>query len=162
MDLLFFRVDDRLIHGQVMTHLSKYLQANHIIVANDQVSKNPFLGRVMKMAAPDGIRVDVLSVEEAAKTVLESSDPRERCILLAKSPQDALRLVEKGVRTQQVNIAGIGAKPGSKPIYRNISVSSDDIDALKKIEDFGIEVFFKVIPDASGEKGAKLKDLIKW
>ena len=52
MSVVFYRIDDRLIHGQVMTGWSKVYKANRIFVVDDKVAKDAFMCQVMKMAVP--------------------------------------------------------------------------------------------------------------
>ena len=59
------RVDDRLIHGQVATTWTKTLQADSIIVANDEVIHNELQIIALKLAVPAGMKVAIRSVEDA-------------------------------------------------------------------------------------------------
>ena len=64
-NLLLVRIDDRLIHGQVMTAWMKTLPAKQIIVIDDKVAKDDFMLFVLQNAAPSGIKVIALTEEEA-------------------------------------------------------------------------------------------------
>ena len=81
--LLLARVDDRLIHGQVMTAWMKLLPAKEILIADDKVAKDPFMTQVLTMAAPAGVKVKVYSVEEAAKALKDGL--KVPSIMLAKT-----------------------------------------------------------------------------
>ena len=55
-NLVFTRVDDRLIHGQVMTSwLKVYNTAKHILIVDDATSKDPFMGKMFSLLVPSGI-----------------------------------------------------------------------------------------------------------
>lgn len=82
--LLLARVDDRLIHGQVMTAWMKLLPAKEILIADDKVAKDPFMTQVLTMAAPAGVKVKVYSVEETAKALKDGL--KVPSIILAKTP----------------------------------------------------------------------------
>ena len=65
-NLVFTRVDDRLIHGQVMTSwLKVYNTAKHILIVDDATSKDPFMGKMFSLLVPSGITISVQSVDEA-------------------------------------------------------------------------------------------------
>ena len=51
-EIVLVRIDDRLIHGQVMTAWVKETGANQIIIVDDEVSKDLFMSEVMKASAP--------------------------------------------------------------------------------------------------------------
>ncbi len=63
MGLALFRIDDRLIHGQVVTFWSRRLNINRIVIASDEVAQDSFLKKVLKMTAPPGMKVNVLTQE---------------------------------------------------------------------------------------------------
>ena len=58
------RVDFRLIHGQVITKWSNIISAKEIIVVNDQLSKDEYMAEIYIMAAPPGMKVNVLSIND--------------------------------------------------------------------------------------------------
>ena len=83
-NVLLARVDDRLIHGQVMTAWMKRLPAKEIMVIDNKVAKDEFMISVLEMAAPAGVKVKVFSEKDAAKILKEGL--KTPTILLAKSP----------------------------------------------------------------------------
>lgn len=65
MEVSVFRIDDRLIHGQVITAWIAYADAKSIVVADDKAAKDEFTQSLLKMATPDSIQLKILSVEDA-------------------------------------------------------------------------------------------------
>ena len=93
MSVVFYRIDDRLIHGQVMTGWSKVYQATRIFVVDDKTAQDQFLCQVMKMAVPRDYDVHIYTVEQALEAI--ANDPPElRTIVLAKTPDVMQRLLE--------------------------------------------------------------------
>ena len=90
-NLLLVRIDDRLIHGQVMTAWMKTLPAQEIIVVDDRVAKDEFMLFVLQNAAPKGVKVVALSEEDAVKRLQEGL--KVPSYILAKSPVSLKRLV---------------------------------------------------------------------
>ena len=66
-NVLLARVDDRLIHGQVMTAWMKTYPATQIVIADDGVAKDEFMISVLETAAPAGVRVRVFGVDKTAR-----------------------------------------------------------------------------------------------
>lgn len=150
-----FRIDDRLIHGQIMTSWSKVTQARRIIIADDEVIKDQFVCMVMKHAIPKDIKLEILSTDDAIKYLLDNDDEIST-IVLVKTSEVAYKLIENGIKVQSLNIGGMGMKPGRKTIYKNIAVSPLELEALNKIQSLGIDVEFKISP---GDKGVRLSSL---
>ncbi|MCR5134332.1 MAG: PTS sugar transporter subunit IIB, partial [Clostridiales bacterium] len=92
MSVVFYRIDDRLIHGQVMTGWSKKYNADRIIVVDDASAANSFLVQVMMMSVPKGMEVKVCAEKDGIETVL-NDDPAKRTIVLTKTPASMLALV---------------------------------------------------------------------
>ena len=91
MDLALLRIDDRLIHGQVVIGWIPHLKTQVVVVACDEAAADATQTMLMEMALPEGIALLVLSVEEAARRLVDGSD-RRRGLVLVPGPREALRL----------------------------------------------------------------------
>ena len=155
LKVVLTRIDDRLIHGQVITAWSKITSATRIIVVDDGVSKDPFMTKVLKIAAPSTVKVEVYSIEEAV-AVLNGEETGEKVIVLVKNPATVLDLVKKGVGIKELNVGGMGASKGRKSFYKNISVSQEEKDIFKELTNSGIDISIQIVPDAKKIDVARL------
>jgi PTS system mannose-specific IIB component len=146
LGIVWVRVDDRLIHGQVVTAWSRHCKCNHIVIANDQVATDKMMLTVLKVAAPPGMPVSALSLKRTAELYREGAFANHRILLLAKNPQDVLALVEMGVDIPQLNVGGMGGRPGSQPIYRNIHATREDVAAFKALAAHNVDISFQIVP----------------
>lgn len=151
-NLLLVRIDDRLIHGQVMTAWMKTLPAQEIIVVDDRVAKDEFMLFVLQNAAPKGVKVVALSEEEAVKRLQEGL--KVPSYILAKSPVSLKRLVEAGIDIKAVNIGGMGMRQGRTVIYKNVSADEEERACIREFLEKGIDVAIQIIPS---EKRFELK-----
>ena len=136
-NLLLVRIDDRLIHGQVMTAWMKTLPAKQIIVIDDKVAKDDFMLFVLQNAAPSGM--DTPS------------------FVLAKSPLSLKKLVDGGIEIKAVNIGGMGMKAGRTTVYKNVSATDEERQCIKDFLDRGIDVAIQIIPS---EKRFELNNIL--
>lgn len=157
LNIVLTRIDDRLIHGQVVTAWSKITEANRIIIVDDEVAEEAFLVKVLKTAAPSNIKVDVFGINEATEA-LKGESQGEKLIILVKTPSAVLSLIEAGVDIKALNVGGMGAGVGRKKFYKNISVSESEKEEFKKLTDIGVNVFIQIVPDA---KQIEVKKLLK-
>lgn len=155
------RIDDRFIHGQVVTKWLQYVGGcDEIFISDHAMRQDAFLQTVMEMAAPPGIKLRVYSLEETIQAFQEMGpEDRRRIMLLLRDPRAALRLIEENVPIQELNVGGMGAGPGRVPLYRNISASQEEISLLQAIQDKGVKVGLRVVPD--GDAGTDLASLLK-
>jgi len=137
------RVDDRLIHGEVVVAWLSTLGTSKIIVVDDGVAKDEFMKEVLSLATPTQSTLIVLSLEQALSG---DSSEFDNALVLIKSPVTALALRQGGIEFSQLNVGGLGARPGRKPLYKNISASPEEIKALKEFEQGGGEVMFQIVP----------------
>ena len=160
-EIVLARIDDRFIHGQVVT---KWLQhvggCDEILIADDAMDDDPFLQSVMAMAAPPGISLRVEGVEQAIAYLLSSDQGRgPRILLLMRGPETALRLLKGGVPLGQLNVGSMGAGSDRRPLYREISASDEEVALFQEIEARGVPVRLQVVPDS--DRGSSLKTLLK-
>ena len=90
MEVSVFRIDDRLIHGQVITAWIAYADAKSIVVADDKAAKDEFTQSLLKMATPDSIQLKILSVEDAI-TYLKGD---RHCRLFAQESRKKISMLE--------------------------------------------------------------------
>ena len=77
-ELVLIRIDDRLIHGQVVTSWVGHTGATEVLIIDDPISKDNFLQRLLKAAAPEGIKVQVLNTEDAISYLLEEQKGEDK------------------------------------------------------------------------------------
>lgn len=140
------RIDERLIHGQVMTSWIKQYDPTSIMIVDAASANNSFLSRILFAAAPKNIELLVMTEEQAIAHLQESSDGEERIFILAKTPAPFLRLIEAGIKPAEIILGNMGGAPGRKRFTRNISASEAEIDDLRHIVGAGVPVFCQMVP----------------
>ena len=155
MGIVLARVDDRLIHGQVMTSWLNYTGASKIIVIDDATAKDAFLSMIIKTLVPQNIKTEVTTVEKSVDVVSKIGD--EKVIILAKTPAPYLNLIENGITLPKVNLGGMGSTMNRKTLYRNISASEEEIETFKKIMEHGVDVEIQMVTE---DQAINLKKLI--
>lgn len=144
--IVLARIDDRLIHGQVMTAWLQFTGGNHIVIVDDATAGDEFTKSIMSMAVPNGIKLSILTVEDGAE-LLKNIPANDKIIILAKEPQVYLDLIEKGVQLDEVIIGGMGARKDRKTFYKNISATEEEKETFRKIIAHGVKMKIHVIPD---------------
>ena len=142
------RIDDRLIHGQVVALWVKYLQAKRIVIVDDQVAQDSFLQLVLRGAAPPGISVEVYGLAQAASALDRPEAERAKTIVLMKGPKTALGLRNAGVVYETLNVGGMGAGPGRKPFYRTISATPEELEMFRQLATLGVTAQIQIEPNA--------------
>lgn len=158
-EIVLARIDDRLIHGQVMTKWSKGMGTNALFVVDNATAKDPFMKDIYMMStANSGMKIKVFSNDEVVEYWNTTNFEKNKAILLFKTIADVKDVIEKGLPIKRLNLGGLAKTKDSKFVIPNVAIKSGNFDTLKEIEEKGIEVFFQVVPDT---KSVSLKDAIK-
>ncbi len=160
MNINVFRIDDRLIHGQIVTKWINQANATMIIVADDKAASDKTQQMILKFAVPSGIKLEILSKADTVKRVKEDNT-KTNVLMLVRNPHEANELVEMGLDIKHIvvgNISNSRSTVGRKQLLDYIYVEPDDVTALKALHDKGIEMEVKAIPE---EKAKDPMELLK-
>jgi len=145
-EIVLNRVDDRLIHGQVMTGWLGLRRANTIWIADDAVATNPMMLDIFRFAAPSGIKIEAFTVDKIAEKLRDLSSGHDRIILLTKVPKTFLRLLEKGYRASDINFGAMAHKANSRNIASNCDLSPEEIEDTEKLHQQCIRIWIQLVP----------------
>lgn len=140
------RVDDRLVHGQVVTKWVQESGAKMIVIVDNYLATNAYLSNVFKMAAPQGMEVITLSAEDFVSK-FKKGELNKKLLILFKSVDTLHETYNLGFQVDKVQVGGVGAGAGRKLIYHTVALSEDEIVKLINIEKKGTEVYFQRVPD---------------
>lgn len=143
MTVVLSRVDERLVHGQIITSWTKQLRVSDIYIIDDLIAHDDFMREVLILSAPSGLKFQILTVDEAAK-VLESTS-NGRIMLLFKTVDSALELRKSGFNLESLNLGNIASSVKRKKITKNISLSEEEINKVKELVGLGVEVYLQML-----------------
>ena len=149
MSILLTRVDDRLIHGQVVIGWGRPLALTRIVLVDNTVRSSPEEQELYRMAAPEEIALDFLSPEEAAPRLAGWSANRERVMVLAGSVAtiaELVRLAPGGIH--HLNLGGIHAGAGRTERLAYIHLTTDEMTALRQLAAKGVDVSAQDVPSS--------------
>lgn len=156
-ELALVRIDDRLIHGQVVTAWAKETNCNRIIIIDDELAANTLMQRILKAAAPPGIKVEVMTVNESIIELKKEALPDERIIILVKIPQVLENLIDNGVKIEKIILGGMGLTAERKRFTKNVSATDEEIKCMKRIIEKGVSIDYQLVPS---EKAVDIKKII--
>lgn len=146
-NIVLARVDDRLIHGEVVSVWTPSLSVNRIVIADDGVAADKFNSKVLKVLAPAGVKVNVYTVDEASEKMKTDGVKSEKVMILAKTPVTFLRMVEKGLDIKAVNLGGMGIRDERIPFIKNVACSPEEKDSIKQMLEKGVRVYYQLVPE---------------
>lgn len=145
MEVKFARIDERLVHGQVITAWAKKYSINKILVIDDEIARDPFMSQVITLSAQAGMDISILEVLKAVE-YLHNTTAKGNLMLLFKNPEPVLRLSETGYFLPEVNLGNLGSSPKRQRISKNVSLSEEEIETVRKIVALGTHVYLQMLP----------------
>ncbi|MCI8475240.1 MAG: PTS sugar transporter subunit IIB [Oscillospiraceae bacterium] len=131
-------LDDRLIHGQVAISWTRFLDANVLLVINDQVVNDATRKMALKMAVPPAVKYGFRSVEEGIQFLNSPDSQKFQIMALVADPIDASRVALGVPGIQRLTVGGVRKK--APCVADNLNLTGEDVQALLKVVDAGISV----------------------
>lgn len=164
MPVVHVRMDNRLIHGQILVSWNAAIKIDHIIVTNDVVAGDPLQVTLLKAVAPLTAKVSVLSIKDCVAYCKGPEAEKENIFIIAKFPEDGLALVESGLNMPVLNLGNQAFVRNSKRISNTVYLTESGVKALKTLHDKGIRITCRMMPsDPDSEYWATVqKALPEW
>ena len=148
MPLDLHRIDDRLIHGQVVVGWGQPLELRVIVLVDDEVAASDWEQELYRMGVPPDMTVVFCSVADAVARHGEfARDPRH-AMLLTGDIDTMARLCAALPAIRRVNVGGIHHRPGRAQRLRYVFLAPDEERALRALADTGVEVTAQDLPAA--------------
>ncbi|MHC5250005.1 PTS system mannose/fructose/N-acetylgalactosamine-transporter subunit IIB [Enterococcus sp. LJL90] len=151
MGLVLARIDQRLIHGIVVTQWAGATKAKRLMVVDDEVSKDEVQKAAMRMSKPAGTGMSIIDVETAITNFNSGKYDSHNVFMIVREPETLIRLAEGGVKIPKVNIGIIFDGEGKETVKKMVSVDEKEVADLKKLEAMGIPVTFHFVPGDAEE-----------
>ena len=143
--IVLARIDNRLVHGQVLEAWLPFVQANCIVVASDELAVKPLNKKLMTASVPSDIPVIIGSLVEIAE-FFTHNETCTRILLLFSSPAAALQGYRLGIPFSELNLGNIPGGDGKRRLSCTVSLNDDDLSSFLQLEACGVRVFARCLP----------------
>ena len=159
MPILLFRVDERLIHGQVVIGWGSQIRPDRYLVVDDDLAGSEWEQDLYSLTVGDGTEVFFMTVEEARQRVREWMSRDERTMLLTRDLDAMLRLARNRLlEGTSVNLGGIHHGKGRKRVRSYLYLDDADRGRVRALEEEGMHVLGRDLP---GSLKVGLADLLE-
>ena len=146
MSIVLFRVDERLIHGQVVVGWSQ-LHADQIIVVDDTLAGSSWEQELYTMGLPSELEARFVTTSAARAQLAEWKTSPDKIILLTRDVRTMRSLAENGaLRGAEVNIGGIHHAVGRRQVLPYVFLSVEEAEAVTELADQGVAVGARDLP----------------
>jgi len=137
-DKLIWRIDDRLIHGQVIIGWCGQLPITRLAVVDQYLATSDWEKELLLMAAPPNLPTEILSVEEITQKIPSWIMGKEMILVLLKSPLLIKELKDLGVKFKRINVGGIHYREDRREFLSYLYLSSDETKLFEELIEQGI------------------------
>lgn len=148
MPIVLLRVDERLIHGQVVLGWGCHLRPDRYVVVDDDLASSDWEQELYRIGAGSS-EVLFCSVAEARGRLSEWREALPRSILLARDVATVRRLADGALlHGASINLGGLHHGPGRRELLSYLHLSDEEVRILASLEAEGVEVWAQDLPDA--------------
>lgn len=145
--MYWVRVDNRLIHGQVIETWLPFAGTRSLVVVNDELAADLVRQEIMGLAVPQGIEITFSPVNESPELIQTRFKERMSSLfLLFARCSDARQAFDKGLWFSSINIGNLHYGPGKRQICSHIALSRDDRTCLNYFSKKGVGIDFRCVP----------------
>ena len=148
MPIDLYRIDDRLIHGQVVVGWGQPLNLGFIVLVDDEVAGSEWEQELYRMGVPPEMDVFFATPDDAARQLEQWQSDQRPGILLTGDIETMSRLIQLAPSIKAVNLGGIHHRAGRTLKLRYVYLSPQEEEALRKLEADGIVVTAQDVPSA--------------
>lgn len=140
------RIDDRLIHGQIVQGWLKVIEVNKILLISDEVADDKMQQILLSMAMPSNVQLVIKNIKDASYELSNDVYDKDKLMILFANPQDIVKILDNGVKFKSINVGGMHFSHGKTQILKNLSVDKQDVISFLKLIENNIELESRILP----------------
>lgn len=149
MTVVLFRVDERLIHGQVVVGWGRRMGVERLVVVSDELAASAMEQEIYRTGLPDTMEAEFWTEETATVQLPDAMESDERLLVLAPDLATMWRLAASGVPIREVNVGGLHAAAGRDSVLPYVYLDDDDRKRVRDFEAVGVRVTAQDVPGAA-------------
>lgn len=145
MSISLLRIDDRLIHGQVVMTWIRHIQCTQIKIVDQKTADDAFMCKLLLSIAPRGIELEIMGVEKAVAAFQEWESSSEHVMVIVRTPMTLQEMAAGGIKFKTINIGGIAISADRKKFHKNIALTTEEHAFLLSQVKNGVDVYYQMI-----------------
>lgn len=151
MPIAVARIDQRMIHGIVVNQWFAHIQPKRYMVVDDIVSQDEVQKAAMRLSKPAGTGMSIIDTEKAIHNFKNGNYDNQKVFLIVREPETLLNFIAAGIEIPRVDLGIMFDADGKEKISKFISLTKQEKQDIERIQNQGIPVFIKYVPDDSDE-----------
>ena len=145
-NIVLARVDNRLVHGQIVVYWSKEVQPQRIAIVDEAIAKDDAMKMIYKLAAPKNYKMSILPPQKFIDNLHAGKYGDERILVLFQSVKEACRTIEMGLEVESLQLGNCPRTEKTFAACDYIFLTEEDYSLLKKLSDQGQKIYMQNTP----------------
>lgn len=143
--ITYYRVDERVIHGQTLNVVTRQVPCDAIIVVDDEIAADPYFCGIFK--GMTNYKVLIFNVEVAMRKLPEAEQSAKNYFVIFKHPTTLAEMVKRGytIKLPGIMIGPQISRPGTMTFFPTMCLTEEEIEALDVIEKTGARIMMQSI-----------------
>ena len=137
------RVDYRMVHGQIVAKWIQFRPVDRLILADDSLVYDPFMGDIYRMAVPDR-EVDIVKLGDVQTAIDRKNDT---VLLIFKDVASAYTVYKNGLQLPELNVGVVQNSAQRKAVVQGVALTVEEYEKLSEMKAEGVNVFLQPIPE---------------
>ena len=137
------RGDYRMVHGQIVAKWIKFRPVDRLILADDSLVDDPFMGDIYRMAVPDR-EVDIVKLGDVQTAIDRKNDT---VLLIFKDVASAYTVYKNGLQLPELNVGAVQNSAQRKAVVQGVALTVEEYEKLSEMKAEGVNVFLQPIPE---------------
>lgn len=146
MAIVFARIDNRLIHGQVVEGWLPVTKVSEVVVVSSSAAASSLMKKMLRMSLPSGYGLNILEGAAAAQYIKEHA--QEAIFLILEDFASLSCLVESGVKIESVNIGNTKYEEGKKEYGEGVYLNDAELSLVKNLSEKGVKFEVRALPSS--------------
>lgn len=146
MSVVLFRVDERLIHGQVVVGWGRPWNVRRIVVVDDGLANEALEQEIYRTGLPESMSASFWTVAEAVERIPALLADDVPTIVLTEDLATMWRMAVEGVAIDEVNVGGLHAAEGRRRVLPYVCMAPEEEERVRSLEAAGVRVTARDVP----------------
>ncbi|MCL1889904.1 MAG: PTS sugar transporter subunit IIB [Desulfovibrionaceae bacterium] len=144
--MIWYRIDERLVHGQIIEAWLPYLKTFCLVIANDDLVGDEIRRQIMLLGVPSRLRTEFLPLDRLSSFIAAMGDLRQNMLVLFSACLDVRRAYELGAPIAVCNVGNLHHREGKRRLCPHVSLSAEEEGCLRFLQQRGVSLDFRGVP----------------
>jgi mannose/fructose/N-acetylgalactosamine-specific phosphotransferase system component IIB len=138
------RIDNRLLHGQVVQFWIPHLEVQRLVIADDATAADEALVSLYRMVMPRNVTLDVVSPDALGAVLGDGADAST--LVLLGSVDSAVRARKGGFAFERLTIGNVHAAADRERVTDSVHLSAAELASLLELRKAGTAIDIQAFP----------------